>query len=656
MTEDTETTQSRELLHKVAWRLGVLELDPKFRDLKRLNLQQLEFVCHPLTTACHLAACPGSGKTEVVGIKAAYEFASWTDEFSGIAILTFTRSAASEIQDRVFKYGGISATQHPHFIGTFDSWLHAYLFQPFAHSLVGFAGHDGDKKMGIIDNESHADFLNAFQTLPLGGGMPVKANAYSYKPDGSLETSDESIARVVNNPQYCSALKQCKDRFWRAGFATYEDAEYLSFKLLQTKPGITKLLACRFPVIIIDECQDLSPAELALLEQLCESGAKIHFVGDLNQAIYEFRHVEPALIESFSKAHGFIEKRLTHNYRSNQQIVECCQKLMRSNVQIKGMEEPCFSPSCILVEYESAKINELPDAFRKLIDRLQLKPNRCAILARGKSTIAKMNPQGDKARSVTELFASALSCFYNPGHKTENLTAALDQVGRCICNLAYKGKGNHTRQYCPEDQDSIRWRLFLWEFLKTAEGLFPFAQNGNALTWSKWAALLKSFLEAHWSMIPPPVDGWDSVKNRIKAPKKKATAAVGDAINPVKQVAKVRTATIHSTKGETLEAVMLVSSPDKKSKGGHFEHWLDPGAGNEEHKRFAYVAGSRPKYLLIIAAKTLSQADREKLQSIGLVPVSDMEADVHPIQKEAKPRVSARAAMTAETKFAAAGH
>jgi DNA helicase-2/ATP-dependent DNA helicase PcrA len=627
MTRDAEEHLTGRLLFKIAQRLDVLKKEDRFRDLKQLNFQQLAFINHRLQKSCHLAACPGSGKTEVVGIKAAYEFAAWTTAFSGIAILTFTRSAASQIRERVLKYGGVTATRHPHFIGTFDAWLHAYVFQPFAHSIVGYKGREGDKTIGIVENESRAEFLNAFKTPLLGGVMPISANQYSYSVDGLPETADEEISGIINDGNNRSILETCKYKFWRAGFATYQDAEYISYKILLEKPGIARCLSKRFPFIIIDECQDLSPAQLRLLAQLQMNGTAIHFVGDLGQAIYEFRHVDPLLVEQYSQKNNFIMKRLTHNYRSNQHIVDFCQRLITGLSPVKGMGRARFSPACILFEYADSGITELPSLFRQVIDHLHLNPKRCAILARGKTTIAKMNPQDDKTRSPVELFAGALNCYYSPGRKTENLTAALDQVGRCICHLAYNGKGNHQKQYCPDEQDPISWRNLLWDLLRSASDLFPFKSGETELTWTQWAALLKSFLEAHWNLIVSPTANWDSAKRKIRAPSRQAAKKISESVGIVKQVAQVRTATIHSAKGETLQAVMLVSSPDKRSKGGHFEHWLD-STGNDEHRRFAYVACSRPQYLLIIAVRSLTPEERNRLNALGLVSLADLVASI----------------------------
>src|SRR6185295_2307787 len=129
----------RKLLWKVCERLGRSVSD---QSLRRLSDQQLEYINHRLRVSCHLEACPGSGKTEVVGVKAAYEFAAWSEKFAGIAILTFTRAAAAEIKERVIQYAGCEATKHPHFVGTIDSWLHSYILQPFGHAVIRYAGNE----------------------------------------------------------------------------------------------------------------------------------------------------------------------------------------------------------------------------------------------------------------------------------------------------------------------------------------------------------------------------------------------------------------------------------------------------------------------------------------------------------------------------------
>lgn len=56
--------------------------------------EQLDYVLSSSEDCIFLRACPGSGKTEVVGLKAASEMTRWGKLPGGIAVLTFTNNAA----------------------------------------------------------------------------------------------------------------------------------------------------------------------------------------------------------------------------------------------------------------------------------------------------------------------------------------------------------------------------------------------------------------------------------------------------------------------------------------------------------------------------------------------------------------------------------
>ncbi len=86
-----------------------------------------------------------------------------------------------------------------------------------------------------------------------------------------------------------------------------------------------------------------------------------------------------------------------------------------------------------------------------------------------------------------------------------------------------------------------------------------------------------------------------------------------------KQTTGIRITTIHSVKGETVDAIMLVSSPSKKGLAvdGHWTEWLkDPSS---EAARFAYVASSRPKHLLVWAVPEEKNRDYSRLETLGFV-------------------------------------
>lgn len=610
-----ENIQRLKLLYKV-----VTTLNASFDQLNFLSLEQLEFINHQLRLSSYLTACPGSGKTEVVGIKAAYEISKWQHKFSGFAILSFTRNSANEIKKRVITYAGINGTNHPHYIGTFDSWLHNYILQPFAHKIMGYTGKNNDKSIRIIDNYSKAHFLYNYITKLFKNNQLLKIiwiNEFYINIDGKIETENDSLSNIDNNIRKQLIIN--KKKFFQDGFATYQDAEYLCSKIIKSTP-IGQIIADRFPVIIVDECQDLSPSQLSILAELNNRGAVLHFIGDMNQAIYEFRKVDPSLTGKYINDNNFKKKLLSNNFRSNQKIVDFCQKLIgEENRRLIGMQDIRFTPSCILWQYSDIDFLDLPERFKKLLIDKKICTDKAVILARGKAILKKLHPQEQSNDKPVELFANALNCWYGVRTNTESITSALNEIGKAICYLANKVRGNVQMQHCPAESASIDWRLFLAKILRDAKELYPFIKgDGNDLTWSIWVKRLKEFLEKNWENIPFRENDWEDAARKIIAPKGKANINVSESIIIPSKKSNINITTIHSVKGRTFDAVLLISSPDKKSKGGHFEHWIDKVTGNEEHKRFAYVACSRPKHLLIIATPKLETQHLEILKKMGL--------------------------------------
>lgn len=65
--------------------------------------------------------------------------------------------------------------------------------------------------------------------------------------------------------------------------------------------------------------------------------------------------------------------------------------------------------------------------------------------------------------------------------------------------------------------------------------------------------------------------------------------------------------TIHSVKGCSYSAVLLVSSPNASGKTGYWENWINDKL---ETTRMAYVASTRPKHLLCWALPKLTDEQR----------------------------------------------
>ena len=654
-------TELRNIIYKK------LKLESADENIERLTKEQLLFITHDRNAPSYLEACPGSGKTEVVGLKTAFELIDWKEKYSGIAIVSFTNNAANEINKRATKFAGLNATNHPHFIGTLDSFLYKYLFCPFFHGNVGFNGVDNDKSpRSIIDERSEADFLSnkKYQartwyavpnTNPNGNpyiGIPISANRFYY----DVLKKDFFVLPPLNNVRVFSTLKDILERpeqveylkdkrndfltdeiiyqgfwdakksFWKDGFVTFRDCELIILRIFHSKKDIKKKFVKRFPTIIIDECQDLSPTQLVILQCLVNEGLKIHFIGDLNQSIYKFREVNPSLITNFISKNNLIKLELTNNFRSNQSIVNTFCKVFPKNIVGK---ETTYLTNCLrLIEYEESEIPQLINRYKKIIEESNksakkeiIDIGKSAIIIRGSTLLNKFRPLNTNSKNPVTILAISLQLWNIEGKASDVMNNALTLFGCFLSKVFYKNEGSSRNQYRQEPISNASWRISLASLLTDiSKQLYPFTdKKGSNQTFSKWACELRNLLPEIFSKLPTEaLIKLEDVSFQVE--KGLGSSIISDLVKDYSFSNNIRTTTIHDVKGETLDSAMIVSSLDRKSKGGHWKDWFNDTPATEdesEHKRYGYVALSRPKHLLVLATPKLRSADRTYFESIG---------------------------------------
>ena len=646
-----------------------LKISVKDENIERLTQEQLEFITQDINKPCYLEACPGSGKTEVVGIKAAYELIEWKAKFSGLAIVSFTNNASDEIEKRAKKYAGINATSHPHFIGTLDSFFYKYVLCPFFYRLVEFKGNNGDcSPRMIIDERSDADFLKnkkyqakTWYAIPNPSikpglnhyiGRPISANRFYFDlnkndfvvlPPINNARIFSTLSDILNRPEQQAYLKpfldswltnekiiagfwSAKKTFWLDGFLTFRDCELIILQIIHNKPNIRKNIIKRFPHILIDECQDLSPMQLIILTYLVKDGLKVFFIGDLNQSIYKFREVDPQLITKFISENKLINLRLSNNFRSNQKIVDVFCKVFPNS--IVGNEEQLLKNCLFLIEYDENEIPQLIKRYQEIIIEANkeakkeiIKVSQSSIIIRGSTLLNRFRPFKTGSNNTLTILAIALQLWNSEHKNAETMGSAISLLGCFLSKTFYKSEGNIRHQYCPESVSNTKWRVSLANLLTAiSKELYPFQdKNGNTLSFSEWAVIVRKYIPIFITKLPV-ISSIELDKISIKAERGLGSVLVSDNVSQYKSGSKIRTTTIHDVKGETLDSVMIVSSLDKKSKGGHWEDWFNqtPSTADEhEHKRFGYVAFSRPKHLLVLAVPKLVSKDRSFFTGSG---------------------------------------
>lgn len=598
-------------------------------NASHLSEKQHAYIDSDIYSSIYLNACPGSGKTEVLGVKCAIEFERWSVANSGIAILTFTNSAEKEMKSRISLYSSQSVN-YPHYIGTFTSWLHGYIANPFLYKIA-HNGCDGkeDTSLRIVDSDCDSGFLNAFKTKYSYGqqlsNIPGNVYHWDIKTQKYIFSGNDRGAVSEFDSAYSSRdymkddLCKTKVKFWKAGFFTYEDVDLLAYRFLLIYSEIADLISKRFPVVIIDECQDLSYTQLRILEVLHQHGTAIHLIGDLNQAIYEFRQIDINDTIEFIRNNGLSEMILDENFRSNQKIIDASTKILQSESKIVGKRELIVSRPLIAILYKKNQVHELVDYYSNIINEEGLLLNESRIIVRNnsvkntilgkKTTTGSINTIEDFAHFVYLRKNDSLECFRD---STKLLSRAIQRAF-----FANEIHGNSNNLYKPERLDFSEWNTIILSVQKAL--IEDSAVTDLNKTWSAWKKTLANCLR-NTVIIPSHTMELKSIRRGMTHERVIDTFSRSSDHN-----ISITIETIHGCKGLSLDSVLFVSSYTKyaSSSGAHWRDWFQHNeTGLSEAHRLAYVAFSRAKHLLALGipnppSAPLSETDKQMLTDLG---------------------------------------
>lgn len=93
--------------------------------------------------------------------------------------------------------------------------------------------------------------------------------------------------------------------------------------MIEENEWIQKVLQAKFPIIAVDEYQDLGVPLDRIIRLLCiENDIRLLAVGDPDQSIYGFTGAQPSLLNDLASQQGILRVRLKKNYRSKGNIVK----------------------------------------------------------------------------------------------------------------------------------------------------------------------------------------------------------------------------------------------------------------------------------------------------------------------------------------------
>jgi DNA helicase II / ATP-dependent DNA helicase PcrA len=345
-----------------------------------------------------IIAAAGSGKTEVVAQRTADLLASGVPP-EGIVAFTFTERAAEELKERIAlraeaRLGsGARDRLGSLYVGT----IHAYCFRLLQRRIPRYETYD------VLDDNQLTAFLSREATR-----LNVKQLDAAGRLFASIQRFLESVSVIENElldpneipDPFGTVLRDYLMALERYRLLTYGQQVARAVTELE-RPEVRSSVYEQLRHLIVDEYQDINPAQERLIELL--TGPEVHLcvVGDDDQAIYQWRGSDVSNIVSFAQRYpGVRTFRIETNRRSRPEIVETGNRISSTiNPRLPKTMLP-FRPStspppAVVLWYQDTELQEdgwIAQMVMDLADR-GVRYRDMAILVRSRAVYAKLLDQ-----------------------------------------------------------------------------------------------------------------------------------------------------------------------------------------------------------------------------------------------------------------------
>lgn len=294
----------------------------------KLNQQQKEAV-QSTKGPVLLLAVPGSGKTTVLVTRLGHMIYCKNIPPESILTVTYTVAATKDMSERFAVRFGEDMAKRLEF-RTING-ICARIIQYYGRRI-------GKTPFELVKDEKATTGMLIRICQDYGMGYPTESDLknvrtlITYIKNMMLneeelqkleEESDIRIAGIYR--EYCRQMREQK-------LMDYDDQMLYAYNMLRKDPGVLAYFQNRYPYICVDEAQDTSKIQHAIIALLVAGTGNLFMVGDEDQSIYGFRAAYPEALLSFEKKHpGAKVLLMEENFRSNAKIVEAADKFIQKN-------------------------------------------------------------------------------------------------------------------------------------------------------------------------------------------------------------------------------------------------------------------------------------------------------------------------------------
>ena len=273
--------------------------------------------------AAQVFAGPGSGKTYVTVHRIKHLISQQGIDPSHILVITFTKAAALEMQERFFRL--MEPERPPVRFGTFHAVFYHILKQSPQYRSYSIITESEKKRLlrqiihihrrfSCVQEEDFEELIVSVNTYQISSVVkPLSVQNITEDDIVFLNEEYEAYLREFKQMDFSGIIRHCKTLLT-------DDREALA------------LWQSRFRFIMIDEFQDISPDQYEIIRLLAAPENNLFIVGDDDQSIYGFRGASPDSMQVFMQDYPNADRIfLDTNYRCGVRIVDAAGKVIGEN-------------------------------------------------------------------------------------------------------------------------------------------------------------------------------------------------------------------------------------------------------------------------------------------------------------------------------------
>ncbi|PNQ04015.1 ATP-dependent helicase [Sphingobium sp. SA916] len=286
------------------------------RAAEDLRPNDKQWEAYESTHHCVLLAGPGSGKTKTLTVKLARMLSEDVQDPRGIACITYNNECARELETRLEGLG-IEPSGRV-FIGTVHSFSLTQILLPYA-KVAGLGLPD---EFSVATRQQTRAALAAAHAKVVAG--PENPQTWELRM-GRHRRRFLNRARPewkTDDPQLSDLVEAYEAELRALALIDFDDMPLLAVRALAANKWLRNALVAKYPILAVDEYQDLGLALHGMVMGLCFSaGMRLFAVGDVDQSIYGFTGASPELLRRLSERDDVEAVRLGLNYRCGSRIV-----------------------------------------------------------------------------------------------------------------------------------------------------------------------------------------------------------------------------------------------------------------------------------------------------------------------------------------------